>query len=257
MSRLARLQERLIPALPVVRAGAAIAWTVAELALVEARMRRRETAEQEAVFDVEMRRWCRGLLRVTGIRLHVSGSIPPTKGARLVVANHSTAVDIPIILSLFGGSVLSRGDVSDWPLLGYCARRAQTIFVDRDSRKSGILALRAIREQLQRGRTVCVFPEGTTTAGDELLPFSAGAFASTRKLDVEVVPVGIVYPPGTAYTEDSFAEHIRNVCSHSHLDVHVALGAPIRPEGKAQAIASEAQAAVQGLVAEARANSQR
>ncbi len=251
--RLRGALDRLRPALPLGRAGAAVLWTATELAIVETRMRRRAAGPpQEAVFEVEMRRWCRGLLRITGIHLHIVGQIPTTASARMIVANHSTAVDIPILLSIFGGSVLSRSDVADWPLLGYAARRAQTIFVDRDSPRSGLQAIRSIREHLQRGRTVSVFPEGTTTAGDELLPFSAGAFAATRNLDIEILPVGIAYPPGTAFTEDTFAEHIRNVCSHRRIDVYLCIGTPIKPKGRVKAITSETEAAVKTLVRRAR-----
>lgn len=242
--------------LPIARGCGALLWTAAELALVEAKMRRRagDPAAQEAIFDLEMRRWCRGLLRVSGFHVHRCGATPPPPaGARLVVANHRTAVDIPVLLSLFGGSVLSREDVKAWPLLGYAARRAQTIFVDRDSAQSGLRAIRAIREQLQRGRTVSVLPEGTTSAGDDLLPFSAGAFAAARGLDVEILPVGLAYPPGTEFTEDTFVAHIKNVTGRRRLDIQVCVGAPRRLEGRHTQAAAALRDEVAGLVARARA----
>jgi 1-acyl-sn-glycerol-3-phosphate acyltransferase len=242
--------------LPIARAGGAVLWTAAELAVVEARMYRRP-AEQEAIFDAEMRRWCRGLLRISGIHTHVDGRITPASGARLVVSNHRSAVDIPILLSLFGGSVLSRADIADWPVLGYAARRAQTIFVDRESPKSGLQAIRAIRENLQRGRTVSVFPEGTTSAGDGLLPFSAGAFAAARGLDVEIVPVGLAYPPGTEFVEAAFIDHIRNVNARLRSDVFIKVGAPRRLEGRHNRAAAAIQEVIAELVHEARAASRR
>ncbi|MEZ4384223.1 MAG: lysophospholipid acyltransferase family protein [Nannocystaceae bacterium] len=242
--------------LPIARAGGAVLWTAAELAVVEARMYRRPQA-QEQIFDREMRRWCRGLLRISGIHTHVRGVASPATGARLVVSNHRSAVDIPILLSLFGGSVLSRADVAQWPVLGYAARRAQTIFVDRDSPKSGLQAIRAIRDNLQRGRTVSVFPEGTTSAGDDLLPFSAGAFAAARGLDVEIIPVGLAYPPGTEFTEEAFVDHIVNVNARWRSDVFVTIGAPRKLEGKHTKSAVAIQAAVAELVAESRAASRR
>ncbi|MCB9567170.1 MAG: 1-acyl-sn-glycerol-3-phosphate acyltransferase [Myxococcales bacterium] len=245
----------LATALPILRAGGAVLWTAAELALVEARMRRRggDPAAQEAIFDDEMRRWARGLLRIGGVRVHPHAIPPRPSGARLVVANHRTALDIPVLLSLFGGSVLSRDDIAGWPVLGYAARRAQTIFVDRDSAQSGLKAIRAIREQLQRGRTVSVFPEGTTSAGDALLPFSAGAFAAARGLEVEVVAVGLAYPPGTEYTEASFVDHMKNATSRRRLDVEVCCGAPRPLQGRHTKVAGELAGEVAGLVQEARA----
>lgn len=237
------------------RATAALGWTAAMLARVEARMARADDERaREARFDEDMRRWSKGLLRIGGIDLCLADPPPPpATRARLVVANHRSAFDIPILLSLFGGSCLSRADVADWPVLGYAARRAQTIFVDRDSRQSGVKAIRAIREQLQRGRTVSIFPEGTTAAGDALLPFNAGAFAAARGLDVEVVPVGLAYPPGTEYTEDSFLEHIANIGGRRRVSIALAIGRPHPIEARHDRLARQLQDEVRGLVARARA----
>lgn len=240
---------KIAPLLRAARTGSAIAWTAAELVVVEARMRARPDAA-EIAFDREMRRWCRGLLRIAAVDLRRCGEVPPpATGARLVIANHRSAYDIPILLALFGGSVLSRADIAGWPLFGYAARRAQTIFVDRESRQSGVRAIRAIREQLQRGRTVSVFPEGTTIAGDTPRTFSGGAFAAARGLDVEIVPVGLAYPPGCEYTEDSIVDHLANLTGRRRVPVGVCVG-PARPGPvKPKALEDE----VAALIARARA----
>ncbi|MBK8263247.1 MAG: 1-acyl-sn-glycerol-3-phosphate acyltransferase [Nannocystis sp.] len=236
------------------RAGEALAWTALELARVEARMALAPEGAREALFEREMKRWSRGLLWIGGVRLHLSeGPPPPPHGARLVVANHRAALDIPILLSLFGGSVLSRADLAEWPVLGYAARRAQTIFVDRDSRQSGVKAIRAIREQLQRGRTVSIFPEGTTTAGDQLLPFNSGSFAAARGLPVEIVPVGLAYPSGLEYTEDTFLAHLGNVGARPRISIGVAIGPPIAVEARSDRLAQRLQGEIQALVYRARA----
>ena len=237
------------------RAAGAVGWTAVMLARVEARMAcAADDPAREARFDVEMRRWCAGLLRLGGVRLRLAGPPPPpAPRGRLVVANHRTAVDIPVLLSLFGGSCLSRADVAEWPVLGYAARRAQTIFVDRGSKQSGVKAIRAIREQLQRGRTVSVFPEGTTAAGDDLLPWNAGAFAAARGLDVEVVPVGLAYPPGAEYVEDSFVDHIANLAARPRLPVGVAIGPPRPIQARHDKLARALEDEVRDLIARARA----
>ncbi|MEZ4454734.1 MAG: lysophospholipid acyltransferase family protein [Nannocystaceae bacterium] len=242
---------KLAPILRAARASGAIAWTAAELAVVETKMRARPEAAED-LFDREMRRWCLGLLRIAGVDLRRGGERPgPAHGPRLVIANHRSAYDIPILLTLFGGSVLSRADIAEWPLFGYAARRAQTIFVDRDSPQSGVKAIRAIREHLQRGRTVSVFPEGTTIAGDTLRPFSGGAFAAARGLDVEIVPVGLAYPSGCEYVEERFVDHIANLTGRGRIPVGVCVGAPRRSGGRTQV--KDLEAEVSGLVAKARA----
>ena len=102
-----------------------------------------------------------GLLRVFGAELLVNR--PHTyEGGALVVSNHQSALDIAVMLSLFQGVMLSKHDVADWPLLGRLAKHGDTIFVNREDRRSGAAALREIRRRAKEGRTVVAFPEGGT-----------------------------------------------------------------------------------------------
>ncbi len=184
----------------------------------------------------------------------MDGSVPPASGrARLVVANHRHALDIPIVLSLFHGRVLSRADVRDWPLLGSIARWGGTIFVDREKGMSRASAARAIRSGLRDGQTLVVFPEGTTHAGDEVREFHPGAFAGLRDLDVEIVPVGLAYPMGTEFVEDSFVEHLSNTAARSSLRVGIAIGTPVRASAGPREVARTIRESVQQQVLLARA----
>ncbi|HVI00234.1 MAG TPA: lysophospholipid acyltransferase family protein [Enhygromyxa sp.] len=241
-----------------VRAGGMIGWTSVMLAAVEShKLIDRKLAAgqaQEQIFERYMRSWTSGLLRMFAVDLRIVGELPPAPtGPRMVISNHRSALDIGILLTHFGGSVLSRADLEDWPLLGLAASKAQTIFVDRDSKHSGAQAIRAIREHLQRGRTVSVFPEGTTFPGDEVRPFNAGAFVAARKLDVEYVPVGIAYPPGCEFVEASFVEHVAAVAQRPRTPAVMAVGAPLRLDARAGEVAERLHAEVQALVDRARA----
>jgi 1-acyl-sn-glycerol-3-phosphate acyltransferase len=249
------LRERLLQS---GRAAGTIGWTAAMLSAVESHKAIDRALAgghaQEPIFDRYMRRWTSGLQWMLGVDLVLVDALPPpATGARLVVANHRSALDIPILLTQFGGSVLARGDMAGWPLLGLAAHKAQTIFVDRESSRSGAQAIRAIREHLERGRTITVFPEGTTFAGDEVRPFNAGAFAALRKLDVELVPVGLAYPPGQEYVEDSFVEHAKHVAARPRTRVAMAIGEPRPASGKAAELSESLRAEVQRLVVRARA----
>lgn len=241
-----------------VRAAGMIGWTSVMLAAVEShKLVDRKLASgdaQEQIFERYMRSWTAGLLRMVGVDLRVVGELPPApSGPRMIISNHRSALDIGILLTHFGGSVLSRADLKDWPLLGLAAQKAQTIFVDRDSKHSGAQAIRAIREQLQRGRTVSVFPEGTTFVGDEVRPFNAGAFVAARKLGVEYVPVGIAYPVGCEYVEASFLEHVATVAERPRTPAAMAVGAPLRLDGRPQELAERLRDEVSTLVDRARA----
>jgi lyso-ornithine lipid O-acyltransferase len=241
-----------------VRAAGMMGWTSAMLAGVESHKLVDRTlgdgAEQEQIFDRYMRTWTAGLLRMFAVEVHVVGQLPPPpSGARMVVSNHRSALDIGVLLTHFGGSVLSRADLEHWPLLGLAAQKAQTIFVDRDSTHSGAQAIRAIRAQLERGRTISVFAEGTTFAGDEVRPFNAGAFAAAGKLGVEYLPVGLAYPPGCEYTEPTFVAHLSSVAERRRTPMVMAVGEPLMLDGRAKRVAERLHAEVQSLVHEARA----
>lgn len=171
---------------------------------------------------------------------------------RLIVSNHRTALDIGVLMSELGGSFLSRADLADWPVAGRMAKRADTIFVDRESRGSGAMAIRTIRRRLREGGSVIVFPEGTTYAGDEVRPFRGGAFVATRGLETEILPVGIAYPLGVEYVGQGFVEHVRSVAARPSTPVQLVVGLPFRCEGTTSEVAEKTHEIVQALVLEAR-----
>ncbi len=160
-----------------------------------------------------------------------------------------------VLLSLFGGSLLSRADVGEWPVLGHLARHGATVFVDRSSGSSGATAIRAMRRRLAAGGTLIVFPEGTTVVGDEVRPFHAGAFAAARGLNVQILPVGLAYEPGVEYWNESFGEHMLRLLRRRRILGAVEIGAsrPAAGSHKAADLARILHDDVQALVHLARA----
>jgi 1-acyl-sn-glycerol-3-phosphate acyltransferase len=211
-------------------------------------------ADRHALFQQYLRRWAESLVRTTGGRVTLTPEsvIPEQRGPRLVVANHRSPFDIGVLLALFGGHALSRADLANWPVLGLAARRAGTIFVDRDQAGSGASAIRAIRKRLMEGASILVFPEGGTFAGDEVRPFRGGAFSALRGLDVEIVPVGLAYDPGSEFVDESFVEHVLRVSRRQETRCVVHLGTPRIARGRAQELAEELREEVQVLVGRAR-----
>ncbi|HEY2734684.1 MAG TPA: 1-acyl-sn-glycerol-3-phosphate acyltransferase, partial [Polyangiales bacterium] len=124
------------------------AITVGMLGALSVHQRLLDPAERPVRFQSWMRGWAEALLRVFGVEASVQGILPPSAaGARLVVSNHRSPLDILLLLRSFGGVVLSRADLQHWPVLGVAARRAETIFVDRADAISGVLAVRALRDR--------------------------------------------------------------------------------------------------------------
>lgn len=212
-------------------------------------------AERPLVFQRYMRRWAHSLVHATGgqVRLAPGSHVPEHTGPRLVVANHRSPFDIGVLLSLFGGYALSRADLARWPVLGLAARRAGTIFVDRDDGGSRATALRVIRSRLQQGASILVFPEGGTFGGDEVRPFKPGAFAALRGLNAQIVPVGLAYDPGAEFVDESFVEHVVRVTGRPYTRCAVQIGAGISAEARPHELAIRLHDEVQRLVAGARA----
>jgi lyso-ornithine lipid O-acyltransferase len=230
--------------------------TLAWVAIASAHQATVTRDRREIVFQSYMKRWARSLVRATGgqVTLLPGCSVPAQVGPRLVVANHRSPFDIGVLLSLFGGHALSRADLAGWPVLGLAARRAGTIFVDREDGASRASALRTIRRRLQAGASILVFPEGGTFEGDEVRPFKPGAFAALRGLGAQIVPVGLAYDHGAEFQDESFVEHVVRVAGRPSTRCVVNIGAPLSCEARPDELADRTRVAVQALVDDARAH---
>lgn len=224
------------------------------------RKTRRTGPDRLAARDRWVQAWARSQMWLFGVQLRVTGELPPPPGAgqrgRLVIANHRSAADIGVLLSLVGGAMVSRSDLADWPLVGPGARAAETVFVDRALPQSGAVTLREVQRRLVDGHTVTIFPEGTTLDGDEVRPFHRGGFVSALGAKAEVLPVGLAYPAAAkaAFVDDNFRDHLGRIARGPGFVVGVAIGAPLRPapDERAAAFSERARTVVQALVARAR-----
>jgi lyso-ornithine lipid O-acyltransferase len=244
------------------RAAAMGSFTLGMLGGVRLRQRLSPEIERYAVYQRWMKFWCEGLLRIFGVEATIVASAGERPGdarrsgaapaARLVIANHRSPLDIPLLLREFGGVALSRADLANWPVLGAAARSAETIFVDREDTMSGVVAARTIRDRLRNGRSVIVFPEGTTFAGDEVRPFHEGALAAARGLPIEIVPVGIAYQAGSEFVEPTFGAHLLRVAARRRTRVALAIGPARTMSGSRRELSTALRAEIQSLVELAR-----
>ena len=215
---------------------------------------------RELIRDRWTRKWAKTLLSLFGIEVVIDGNVPPsTLGSgrgRLVVSNHRSALDIGIILSNFGGTMVSRGDLAKWPLLGAAARSVGTVFVNRGNAESGAATMRSIQRELESGRTIGIFPEGTTFDGDEVRPFHAGAFVSAVRAEAEIVPIGVAYPKtsAAAFFNETFLSHLDRLSKGDPTRMVVCVGEPfvVRRGMKAREVTDRTYEAVKALVGRAR-----
>jgi lyso-ornithine lipid O-acyltransferase len=140
-------------------------------------------------------RWSRIILKVFGIKIQDNFfcSQKGSKRPRILIANHISYLDIPVLASLGPTLFLAKKEVADWPLMGALGRCLGMLFVDRSKLSSRAQAMRDIQEQIRQGYSVVIFPEGTTSETGPLrgrVPFFGGAFRIARE---ERVPIEILY----------------------------------------------------------------
>ncbi len=134
--------------------------------------------------------WHRRLLRILALRIEVHGE-PPAPPA-LVVANHVSWLDINVLGCLLPTVFLSKAEVRRWPLIGWLAMRAGTLFIRRGSGQSAQIR-EAIAEHLRHGGMLTLFPEGTTSDGRSVRPFFSRLFAAAIEARTPVAPVALRY----------------------------------------------------------------
>lgn len=172
-------------------------------------------------------RWSRQLLGTLGVRLRVSGT-PPAGG--MLVANHISWLDVYAINALTPIAFVAKDDVRGWPLIGWLSARTETLFLARDNRNAAMRAKERLAEELRTNTCIGVFPEGTTSGGDSLLPFHSALFQSAIEARVRVAPAALRYTgrdgePSSApvYAGDtSLWQSLRTIVSTGGLTVHVA-----------------------------------
>lgn len=242
------------------RASGFLTLTAAMLPVFLAHHGKVPEADRETVRDLWVRRWARALLALFSIECVVEGPVPPPtrRGdrGRLVIANHRSAIDIGVLLSTFGGQMVSRADLASWPVVGKAARAVGTVFVDRSNAESGAATIRAIQKRLEEGATIILFPEGTTFDGDEVRPFFGGAFIAAARAGASILPVGLAYPrdSGAAFVGETFPQHLARMAKSDGTRMAIAVGTPIEvPKGsKAGPLAKRVHEEVSALVARAR-----
>ena len=156
-------------------------------------------------FDWKLRRyipryWHRTACWLLGLKIRCHGVVDRRRPLMLV-ANHSSWVDILVLGAVADVAFIAKDDVAEWPVFGVLAKLQKTVFVSRRERARTGEQVDVIAERLKGGEIVVLFPEGTTSDGNRMLEVKTslfGAVASARA----GVPGGVVHvqPVSIAYT---------------------------------------------------------
>ncbi len=223
----------------VLLAVASITLTLAPVQTLLINLSRR-TASRLAVI------WHRLVLWMFGIKVTIFGT-PSRDHPLLLVSNHISWKDILVLGSIKPLSFIAKADMKSWPVFGQLARLQRTIFVEREMRRKTGVQASEIAERMNDGDVIVLFAEGTTSDGNQLLPFNSSligaaqrALENSDKSSVAIQPIAIAYTkmhgvalgryhrPDAAWPGNvALGSHIFNIIKQGALDVEVHFGEPI------------------------------
>lgn len=143
---------------------------------------------------VMARLWSSSLLAASCVRVevHREGPLDPT-ASYVFLSNHQSLFDIPVLLSTVPGQVrmMAKRSLFRIPIFGWALSAGGFIPIDRGDRSTARQSFAAAMGRLRAGVSILLFPEGTRSLTDTLLPFERGGFLLALKLGLPIVPVGI------------------------------------------------------------------
>lgn len=181
----------------------------------------------------------RGFTAVLRIPLGVSVTVEGLKdgldrGGHFIVSNHLGYLDGIVLASLFPVIFVTKRQVKRWPVIGQLLTLLGIIFVDRENKNDILRVVNRLFKTLRKKTNVLVFPEGTSTNGEKLLPFQSSFFAGPLMAHAAVVPVTLTYtfidqqPVSAAnrnriywYGDMSFAPHVWDLLAARRIEVSV------------------------------------
>ncbi|MGV2127233.1 lysophospholipid acyltransferase family protein [Agrobacterium vitis] len=202
-------------------------------------------------FDLKIRRllpryWHRIACLVLGIRVRVHG-LPERQRPLMLAVNHCSWTDILVLSSIADVVFIAKMEVSEWPIFGTLAKLQKSIFIRREEKRSSGEQVNDIAARMADGEIVVLFPEGTTSDGNRLLPVKSSLFGAAA-MAVPLAPEGVVYvqPVAIAYTgihgmpmgrfhrplvswpgDVTLGPHLAGLLKVAAVDVDVCFGAPV------------------------------
>ena len=130
-----------------------------------------------------IKEWAQGMLDISETQVIVEGS-PNVNGPHFLVANHKSQYDIPILLSVYPGKLifLAKKELKSFPVFGTAIERLGFLFVDRRNSRKALKSMVEVGKEIIGGKRVLIFPEGTRSRGESMLPFKRGAFIISIKI---------------------------------------------------------------------------
>ncbi|WP_257641097.1 lysophospholipid acyltransferase family protein [Campylobacter concisus] len=148
--------------------------------------------------------WGRSQRFFGGYKLEVIGNF--SDEANILLINHQSMLDIIVIEELHPKNVcwIAKAQIGKIPIIGKILSLPKMIAVERENKHSLIKLLSEAKDRVKNGRVLAIFPEGTRSQTNKLLPFKGGAKLLVEKLNLKVQPIVIVGSDAMKVKEFSF-----------------------------------------------------
>ena len=198
--------------------------------------------------------WAKRLLRILRIKITLSGEVLKflSKDTYLIVSNHISWLDIPVIFSLKPITFVSASDVKTWPIIGILAKISGAIFVDRNRKSSLVEVIQAMNHHFKNEKqSICIFPEGITSNGYQVLPFKSNLFQSAFESKKLLLPLSIKYKENNVLTNrtsfhgsTTLFQSFKRVAKSNLIEVVVDIGHPVKPTQSRKDLSLKIQEAI-------------
>jgi len=198
--------------------------------------------------------WAKRLLRILRIKIMLSGEVLKflSKDTYLIVSNHISWLDIPVIFSLKPITFVSASDVKTWPIIGILAKISGAIFVDRNRKSSLVEVIQAMNHHFKNEKqSICIFPEGITSNGYQVLPFKSNLFQSAFESKKLLLPLSIKYKENNVLTNrtsfhgsTTLFQSFKRVAKSNLIEVFVDIGHPVKPTQSRKDLSLKIQEAI-------------
>jgi len=198
--------------------------------------------------------WAKRLLRILKIKITLNGEALKllSKDSYLIVSNHISWLDIPVIFSLKPVTFVSASDVKTWPIIGMLAKISGAIFVDRNRKSNLPDVIQAMNHHfLNEKQSICIFPEGITSNGYQVLPFKSSLFQSAFESDKLLLPLSIKYKENKVLTNctsfhgsTTLLQSFKRVAKSNQIEVILHIGHPVKPSQSRKDLSLKLQEAI-------------
>tara|TARA_R110000868_G_scaffold304437_28_gene565521 strand:- start:16772 stop:17563 length:792 start_codon:yes stop_codon:yes gene_type:complete len=151
------------------------------------------------------KKWAIAVSKILGMQVKVNGN--PPIAPFFLVSNHLSYVDVWVLFSQLECTFIAKSEVRKWPIIGFVLATTGVLFIDRERRSDVKRVNDEVSKKLTASQGIVLFPEGTTSAGSDILPFKSSLFQYPASKELPVSCASIHYE-----TPESELPAYRSVC---------------------------------------------